>query len=155
MNVLGIDPGLDGALVVVRNGRVVAQCCTRDLCPDGYVAERMDALVSEWCGLHLVDVAVLERVSARPGEGVSSSFKFGYGVGLWRGILAGRVQTVIEPTPQAWQKVVLRDIPGEGKARAVARAAQVAGLDLTPGRRRKPHDGLADATCLAIYGGSR
>ena len=155
MNVLGIDPGLDGALVVVRNGRVVAQCCTRDLCPDGYVAERMDALVSEWCGLHLVDVAVLERVSARPGEGVSSSFKFGFGYGLWRGILAGRVQTVIEPTPQAWQKVVLRDIPGEGKARAVARAAQVAGLDLTPGRRRKPHDGLADATCLAIYGGSR
>jgi crossover junction endodeoxyribonuclease RuvC len=155
VNVLGIDPGLDGALVVVRNGRVVAQCCTRDLCPDGYVAERMDALVSEWCGLHLVDVAVLERVSARPGEGVSSSFKFGFGYGLWRGILAGRVQTVIEPTPQAWQKVVLRDIPGEGKARAVARAAQVAGLDLTPGRRRKPHDGLADATCLAIYGGSR
>jgi crossover junction endodeoxyribonuclease RuvC len=155
MNVLGIDPGLDGALVVVRNGRVVAQCCTRDLCPDGYVAERMDALVSEWCGLHLVDVAVLERVNARPGEGVSSSFKFGFGYGLWRGILAGRVQTVIEPTPQAWQKVVLRDIPGEGKARAVARAAQVAGLDLMPGRRRKPHDGLADATCLAIYGGSR
>jgi hypothetical protein len=65
------------------------------------------------------------------------------------------VQTVIEPTPQAWQRVVLRDIPGEGKARAVARAAQVAGLDLMPGRRRKPHDGLADATCLAIYGGSR
>lgn len=155
MNVLGIDPGLDGALVVVRNGRVVAQCCTRDLCPDGYVAERMDALVSEWCGLHLVDVAVLERVSARPGEGVSSTFKFGFGYGLWRGILAGRVQTVIEPTPQAWQKVVLRDIPGEGKARAVARAAQLAGLDLTPGRRRKPHDGLADAACLAIYGGSR
>ena len=155
MNVLGIDPGLDGALVVVRNGRVVAQCCTRDLCPDGYVAERMDALVSEWCGLHLVDVAVLERVNARPGEGVSSSFKFGFGYGLWRGILAGRVQTVIEPTPQAWQRVVLRDIPGEGKARAVARAAQVAGLDLMPGRRRKPHDGLADATCLAIYGGSR
>lgn len=155
MNVIGIDPGLDGALVVVRNGRVVAQYCTRDLCPDGYVAERMDALVSEWCGLHLVDVAVLERVSARPGEGVSSTFKFGFGYGLWRGILAGRVSTVIEPTPQSWQKVVLRDIPGEGKARSIARAAQVAGLDLTPGRRRKPHDGLADATCLAIYGATR
>lgn len=151
MNVLGIDPGLDGALVVVRNGRVVAQCCTRDLCPDGYVAERMDALVSEWCGLHLVDVAVLERVSSRPGQGVASMFKLGYGVGLWRGILAGRVPTVIEPTPQSWQKVVLRDIPGEGKARSVARASMLAGLDLTPGRRRRPHDGLADAACLAIY----
>jgi crossover junction endodeoxyribonuclease RuvC len=155
MNVLGIDPGLDGALVVYALGRIVEQRCTRDLCPDGYVPEQMDGLVGQWCSDHGVTVAVLERVASRPGQGVASMFKLGYGVGLWRGILAGRVQTVIEPTPQAWQKVVLRDIPGEGKARAVARAAQVAGLDLTPGRRRKPHDGLADATCLAIYGGSR
>jgi hypothetical protein len=48
---------------------------------------------------------------------------------------------------------VLRDIPGEGKARAIARAAQLPGLNLTPGRRRKAHDGLADAACLALYGG--
>lgn len=155
MNILGIDPGLDGALVVYALGRIVEQRCTRDLCPDGYVPEQMDGLVGQWCSDHGVTVAVLERVASRPGQGVASMFKLGYGVGLWRGILAGRVQTVIEPTPQAWQKVVLRDIPGEGKARAVGRAAQVAGLDLTPGRRRKPHDGLADATCLAIYGGSR
>lgn len=153
--ILGIDPGLDGALVVIRNGRVHAQYCTRELCPDGYVAERMDALVSEWCGEHLLDVAVLERVASRPGQGVASMFKLGFGYGLWRGILAGRVPRVLEPTPQAWQRVVLRDIPGEGKARSIARAAMIPGLDLTPGRRRKPHDGLADAACLAIYGESR
>ena len=153
--VLGIDPGLDGALVVVAHGRVVEQCCTRDLCPDGYVPEQMDGLVSQWCGDHGVTVAVLERVASRPGQGVASMFRMGYGVGLWRGILAGRVPHVIEPTPQAWQRVILRDIPGEGKARSIARAAQLPGLELTPGRRRKAHDGLADAACLALYGGEQ
>ena len=156
---LGIDPGLDGALVVLVRGagdiRCVLQHCTRDLCPDGYLPERMDAAVSEALMLCDIHMAVLERVHARPGEGVSSSFKFGVGWGLWRGILAGRISSVLEPTPQSWQKSVLRDIPGEGKARAIARAAQIRDLDLSPGRRRKPHDGLADAACLALYGASR
>jgi hypothetical protein len=134
--ILGIDPGLDGALVVIAHGRVVEQCCTRDLCPDGYVPEQMDGLVSQWCGDHGVTVAVLERVASRPGQGVASPH-------------------VIEPTPQAWQRVILRDIPGEGKARSIARAAQLPGLNLTPGRRRRPHDGLADAACLALYGGEQ
>lgn len=156
MNVLGIDPGLDGALVLVEldghRQRVIAQQCTRDLSPEGYLPEAMDDLVSRWCGEHAPALAVLERVSARPGEGVTSSFRFGFGVGLWRGILAGRLRT-IEPPPQTWQRVILKDIPGEGKARSVARAAQLPGLQLTPGKRRRPHDGLADAACLALYGG--
>jgi crossover junction endodeoxyribonuclease RuvC len=153
MNILGIDPGLDGALVVLdgRTLRVLAQTLTRELCADGYVPELMDARVSELCSEHAVTTAVIERVSARPGEGVVSSFRFGVGWGLWRGIIAGRCSRVLEPTPQRWQRIVLRDIPGEGKARSIARAAALPGLELVGGRRRKPHDGLADAACLALY----
>ena len=157
--ILGIDPGLDGALVVLQQTpigwRCVAQYLTADLCPDGYVPEQMDTAVSTIIMEHRPIVAVLERVSSRPGEGVSSAFKFGVGWGLWRGILAGRIGHVLEPTPAKWTRVVLRDIPGEGKARAISRAAQLPGLDLTPGRRRKAHDGLADAACLALYGGEQ
>ena len=107
--VLGIDPGLDGALVVlVRDAsgvRCVEQYCTRDLCPDGYVPERMDAAVSEAIVEWAPTLAVLERVHARPGEGVSSSFRFGVGWGLWRGILAGRISSVLEPTPHPSHRV--------------------------------------------------
>jgi hypothetical protein len=49
MSVIGIDPGLDGALVVYAHGRIVEQHCTRDLCPDGYVPEQMDGLVGQRC----------------------------------------------------------------------------------------------------------
>jgi DNA polymerase III epsilon subunit-like protein len=28
-------------------------------------------------------------------------------------------------------------------------------FDLSPGRKRKPHDGLADALCIALYGMSQ
>jgi len=155
MNVIGIDPGLDGAVVVLNVegnvARCLAQFLTKDLCKDGYVPEIMDGVISSACMTWAPELAVLERTSARPGEGVSSSYKFGVGWGLWRGILAGRLRC-IEPPPQTWQRIVLRDIPGEGKGRAINRAAQVHGLELMPGRRRKAHDGLADAACLALYG---
>lgn len=38
------------------------------------------------------------------------------------------------------------------KARSIAAAQRLLpDLDLSPGRRTKPHDGLADAGCLAVY----
>lgn len=154
--VLGIDPGKDGALVVLTDvglGRLkcIRQILTSDLCPDAYIPERMDDAVSAAVSELGVDLAVLERVNTRPGEGRSSAFNFGAGWGLWRGILAGRVR-VIEPTPVAWTKALLRDVPGEGKDRTIAWAAQVLDLNLSPGRKRVPHSGLADAAGLAAYG---
>lgn len=149
MIVLGIDPGLDGALVVLDKIPLY-QKLTAALCPDGYLPEAMAAAVTQALELGAV-LAVLERGGVRPGEGISSGYKIGVGWGLWRGILAGRVR-VIEPTASSWTRKMLRDQPGEGKERAIAVASQIPGLHLTPGKRRKPHSGLADAACLARYG---
>jgi len=47
---------------------------------------------------------------------------------------------------------VLKDVSGDGKGRSIYVASQrVPTLDLTPGSRRKPHDGLADAALIAEY----
>jgi hypothetical protein len=55
--------------------------------------------------------------------------------------------------PRTWQKRILKDVPGVGKGRAVLLCKQrLPKLALTPGRRRKPHDGIADAACLAMFG---
>jgi hypothetical protein len=48
---------------------------------------------------------------------------------------------------------LLQGVAGDGKQRAISWARQACpGLDLTPGAMRKPHDGLADAACLALWG---
>ncbi len=158
---LGIDPGKDGAVVVlVRNLSIVqvaAVRLTKDLLAGvhgGYTPEIMDGLIEELCGEHLVEIGVIERASVRPKEGAVGALTTGIGWGFWRMALAGRAKRTIVPTPQAWQKATLADIPGgdDSKARSVARAAQIVGINLTPGRRRVPHTGIADAACMALYG---
>jgi crossover junction endodeoxyribonuclease RuvC len=156
MNILGIDPGKDGAAVLIRDGaHVHAVLASELLCGQSW--EAAHAEVTRW--LRLVnatwplDLVVLERVGGRPGEGATSARTMGVGWGLWLGGASMLGVPVIIPTPQRWQREILADLAGDTKARSVAWCrAHLPELDLTPGRRRVPHDGLADAACLAVYG---
>jgi len=156
MNILGIDPGKDGAAVLIRDGaHVHAVLASELLCGQSW--EAAHAEVTRWLRLvHAtwpLDLVVLERVGGRPGEGATSARTMGVGWGLWLGGASMLGVPVIIPTPQRWQREMLSDLPGDTKARSVAWCrAHLPELDLTPGRRRVPHDGLADAACLAVYG---
>lgn len=46
----------------------------------------------------------IEQVHAMPGQGVTSMFGFGRGLGLWEGIAAGLNCQVEVVTPQSWKK---------------------------------------------------
>ena len=156
MNILGIDPGKDGAAVLLRDGsHVHAVLSSELLCGQSWEASHSE--VTRWFRLlHTtwgLDLVVLERLGGRPGEGATSARTMGIGWGLWLGAASALGVPVIVPTPQRWQREILADLPGDTKARSVAWCrAHLPGLDLTPGRRRVPHDGLADAACLAMYG---
>lgn len=175
---IGIDPGKDGGIValVLDDGgiRCVYQARTKDVAPylEPALCYRavMDArnevygYVDE--GIQYQIVGVLERVGAMPGQGLSSTFNFGHGRGVYRGIIAGHGWEVLEPVPGVWQRDVLANIPAPklppsaGKAerraavraRYMARASEVAGLDLIPPGCRVPQDGLGAACCLALCG---
>lgn len=160
--VVGIDPGKDGAVVVLdQRGKTVASYLTkRDFTLQlgktskrSYTEARMSQAI-DWIGKkHEILLTVIEKQWARPKQGVSSTFSSGLGYGLWRGILASHNIRYSEVSPKTWAKEVLKDVSGDGKARSVYVASQrVPDLDLTPGLKRKPHDGLADAACLALYG---
>lgn len=158
---IGIDPGKDGALVAIdSNGKITASFMTgRDFTlPVGkgskreYTVSRMSYALKCLGGHHNIKLAVIEKQSARPGQGVTSTFSTGYGYGLWVGVLSANGIPFVEVRPKTWVSSILKDVPGEGKNRSVyAVMNRLPNLDLTPGRRRKPHDGLADAACLALY----
>jgi hypothetical protein len=157
--VLGIDPGKDGAAVLL-----VGECDSMTLLLDPVVGgkrwEAVHAEVSGWLRAthrtYPIDVAILELHAGRPGEGAGSARTIGVGWGLWLGALSALGIHVVMPTSQKWTKAMLDDLAGEGKDRAVALCrARMPWLDLTPGRRRKPHTGIADAACLALYGRGR
>jgi crossover junction endodeoxyribonuclease RuvC len=154
--ILAIDPGRDGAIACARGREVLAAVLLADLhggarwdVAHPLVTAALASIVAE----HQPGLAVLELVSARPGEGRSSILTAGVGFGVLLGILSALRVPTITPTPAAWARVVLAGIPGEGKARAISVAMQhYPALDLSPGRRRVPHPGLADAACLALHG---
>ena len=151
---LGIDPGLGGALVALdTEGLVLA-------------ASVMPTLPAATGGRRVLDVAgvsrfvrelgpcrvVLEQPSVRQGEGARRSLSAGRNHGRIEGLLFGLGLSVELVHPRRRQ---VAPCPGTGdpKVRALAACGRLLpALDLTPGRRTKAHDGLADAGLLALYG---
>lgn len=95
-----------------------------------------------------VTMAVIEKVHAFPGQGVVSMFSFGvqYGKVLaWAEMQTDNIHLI---EPRTWLKMY----PGEGKQRTIDYCTEhFPEVSLYPGRKRTPHDGMADALCLLNY----
>lgn len=148
---LGIDPGAKGGVAILdSDGSLISVARFEGDCP-GRVSAEMVALAKKRSGpLGQVNIAI-ERVGAAPGQGVSSMFTFGVGVGLIKGWLAASGFQFIEVSPQSWQRVAV----GEGettKDRARALASTLWGLEpFIFAGCRVPHQGCIDAAGLAEY----
>ncbi len=153
---IGIDPGMTGAVVAIRDTLEVWAVADTPTFRAGkgreYDIPEMAAILR---GMILASEAqvVLERAQPMPKQGVSSTFNFGRGYGIWEGILGAlgvRYRTV---RPGEWTKKVLNGLPGKGKARSIQFARQMfPDLELIPEGCRVPRDGRADAACLSYYG---
>ena len=156
MNILGIDPGKKGALVLLHGRTVLASAFTEAITGGRDWLEVGPALAGWIRGIHAehrIGLAVLELYAGRAGEGGGSLLTVGVGWGAWYGLLCGLEIPVLTPASSSWTREMFRGVSGEGKARSVALCrAMLPDLDLTPGRKRVPHDGLADAACLAMWG---
>ena len=101
--------------------------------------------------------AVLEHAQVFPGEGRSTAFTAGRGYGALEMALVSLGIPYDIARPRVWQSAILTGIEGiDTKARSVLKCRrEFPTIDLTPGRRRKPMDGIADAACLALYAASQ
>jgi hypothetical protein len=157
--VLGLDPGKAGAAVLLI-GESDHACFEFAPIVAGKKWESIHPQLSGWIrsmhATYRIDLAVLELHAGRPGEGGGSARTIGVGWGFFLGVFSGLGIHVITPTSQRVAAVMLADLAGEGKERAVSLCRQrLPGLDLCTGptgRRRKPCEGLADAGVLALYG---
>jgi crossover junction endodeoxyribonuclease RuvC len=121
---IGIDPGKDGAVALIRDGVPtvmlwdtptvnVGRKSRRDYDEVGMIG--ILRVAREIVGAQDLHVA-LELVHAMPGQGVTSMFSMGEGYGLWRGILAaiGLRREVV--TPQRWKGMLMHGQPKEKTA---------------------------------------
>lgn len=149
MIVLGIDPGAVSAAWAAITG-------THVTCGDVPVADRMvdangfAALVHSMCEAPSSEgpvVAVVEKVGAFPGQGVSSSFRFGMGFGIIHGVLAALAVQRIDVSPGMWKKHFRLGSDKEA-ARALA-LKRFPMLALPLGRKRDA--GRAEAVLMALW----
>lgn len=151
MRTLGIDVGLNGAIALIEDGKLleVHDMPTLSLERNNKTKRMVNAHT-----LHTIirdakaDAAYLERLNAMPGQGVTSMFSMGQSLGVVLGVLAAcEVPTTTIP-PRTWQKAL--DVP-QGKDGSRYRAAQLF-PDAADMFARVKDDGRSDATLIALYG---
>ena len=155
---LGVDPGALGAIAVIKEDNVLVAMYDMpyELVKIGntkkkrVLPEKIQQIVSEMQSNLFRDecVAWVERVSARPGQGVSSCFAFGEAYGLVRGVLAGLCIPTHTVSPPVWKKA-LRLGSSKESSRLMAMDQWPEDADVF---KRVKDDGRAEAALLAMYG---
>lgn len=156
MNYIAIDPGLSGAVAILRDdGGVVLIDTPTAKIKSGKKTKRVyieKLMVDIFTGDYSPSNTHvgIENIHSMPGQGVSSMFTMGFGFGLWRGIIVALGYPYTKITPQRWKKDTM-DGMGKEKAASCVRAQQLypdAEL-FTP--RGRALDGRGDALLMATY----
>ena len=74
------------------------------------------------------------------------------GYGILLGILGALKISTVRVTPQAWKKAILAGTKKDKDAAIEYVNMKYPDFELILPRCRKPHDGMADAICIAEYG---
>lgn len=106
---LGVDPGLQGGLAVIENKKVTLIDIPTivEKKKNGKIRNKYDvnAIADIFKGFPAGNTfALIESVTAMPGQGVISMMSIGYGAGLYHGILAMQRISYEIIHPKRWQK---------------------------------------------------
>lgn len=151
---IGIDPGQTGCLAVLVDGAFEAffdmPTVPRPAGGNQISGSELAAALREIRSRHpgATFLACLESVSAMPGQGVSSMFRFGEGFGVVQGVLAALGIASVMVHPVRWKKALALTGKDKDVARTVAmQRFPTAAAQLT----RKKDVGRADALLIAHW----
>ena len=108
MKIIGIDPGLSGAIAILENNKVL-NIFDMPVMSEGKKNKRqlnsalLSNLIKENIGNAEVAI-VVEQVNAMPGQGVTSMFNFGQTFGAIKGICAALELPIFFVRPSKWKK---------------------------------------------------
>lgn len=153
MKIIGIDPGLSGAIAILDTEGMVVEVHdmpTFALTRNGKAKREVNATeLGRIVDAAQADLAVVEAVSSMPGQGVSSVFAFGRAYGVVLGVVGANYLKLVSPSPSLWKRILGLSGKGKDASRAMATNmfAKQAGIF-----SRAKDDGRAEATLLAVYG---
>lgn len=152
--VLGVDPGLQGALAFFDPEN--ARMRIIDMPTFEFETTRKRVKVDPYTIVREMQAQpisnfYLEEVAASPQMGTVSAFSFGEGKGILLGAAAAQGVPITQVKPAQWKK--LMRVPADKRA-AVQRASQLfpAVSSLFKGPRGGVFDGRAEAALIALFG---
>ena len=113
MKIIGIDPGLNGAIAILEDNKVL-DILDMPVMSEGkknkrqlnsaqlvkYIKDNLDEKSKEI-------VVVVEQVNAMPGQGVTSMFNFGQTFGAIKGICAALGLPIFFVRPAKWKNILV------------------------------------------------
>lgn len=143
--IMGVDPGISGA-VAFYFPMVPSRIAVDDVPVAG--GEINVHELARLIRIHRPTLAVIERVSAMPGNGAVSMFNFGRSYGDVRGVIGAMEVPLHFVTPQKWKKHFgLSADKEQSRLRAIRMFPAAA-----DSFKLKKHDGRAEAALIALYG---
>tara|TARA_Y100000817_G_scaffold120356_1_gene94264 strand:- start:1541 stop:2035 length:495 start_codon:yes stop_codon:yes gene_type:complete len=109
MRIIGIDPGLNGAIAVLQNNKII-EIHDIPVMTDGKKNKRqlnsaqLVKLLKDNFQDETDTVVIVEQVNAMPGQGVTSMFNFGQTFGAIKGICAALNLPIFFVRPAKWKK---------------------------------------------------
>ena len=109
MIIIGIDPGVSGAICILNNGKIV-ELYEMPTMIDGKKNKKQvnGAEITNIFQKELINEknskVIIEHVSAMPGQGVTSMFNFGQSFGVIKGICAALKLPIHFVRPTKWKK---------------------------------------------------
>ena len=108
MKIIGIDPGLSGAIAILENKKVLnifdmpvmAEGKKKRQLNSAQLVDLLKKIVTEKDEIYVV----VEQVNAMPGQGVTSMFNFGQTFGAIKGVCAALSLPIFFVRPSKWKK---------------------------------------------------
>ena len=109
MRIIGIDPGLSGAIAILEDKKIV-ELFDMPVMAEGKKNKRqlnsaqLVTIIKENIDISKEVAVVVEQVNAMPGQGVTSMFNFGQTFGAIKGLCAALELPIFFVRPSKWKK---------------------------------------------------
>ena len=143
---MGIDPGKTGGVAFISGGEL--HTFPMPILAGEVDAGRLASLIHEYRPTR----AAVEKAQAMPKQGVTGVFSYGTGYGMIRGVLGALQVPYVLVGPRTWKAKVLYGTKKDKDAAIQYVSCRYPATSLLRTERcSKPHDGMADAACIAEH----
>ena len=153
MIIIGIDPGISGAISVLENKKIIEIHDTPTMIDGKKNKKQINSaqvtnIIKERLKENKEVVVVVEHVNAMPGQGVTSMFNFGQSFGVIKGICAALSLPIYFVRPARWKKHF--NLIKTNKDASRTKVIEVY-PEISNKLHRKKDSNRADAILIALY----